>query len=67
MIPEARGRGYGRMLVTRGDRAGREGGHELTFIVADDNDWPKQLYGRSVLSPWAGPGSAITAAAPAAA
>jgi ribosomal protein S18 acetylase RimI-like enzyme len=43
-IPEARGRGYGRMLVTRGVELAREAGHELTFIVADDNDWPKQLY-----------------------
>ncbi len=43
-IPEARGQGYGRMLVSRGIELAREGGHELTFIIADDNDWPKQLY-----------------------
>jgi ribosomal protein S18 acetylase RimI-like enzyme len=44
VIPEARGRGYGRVLVTRAVDLARRGGHELTFIVADDNDWPKQLY-----------------------
>jgi ribosomal protein S18 acetylase RimI-like enzyme len=44
VIPEARGRGYGRMLVTRAVELARQGGHELTFIVADDNDWPKQIY-----------------------
>ena len=43
-IPEARGQGYGRALVTRAVELAREGGHELTFIVADDNGWPKQLY-----------------------
>jgi GNAT superfamily N-acetyltransferase len=44
VVPEARGRGYGRVLVTRAIDLARRGEHELTFIVADDNDWPKQLY-----------------------
>jgi GNAT superfamily N-acetyltransferase len=44
VIPEARGRGYGRALVTRATELAREGGYELTFILADDNGWPKQLY-----------------------
>ena len=44
VIPEARGRGYGRMLVTRAVELSLRGGHELTFIVADDNNWPKRLY-----------------------
>jgi ribosomal protein S18 acetylase RimI-like enzyme len=43
-IPEVRGRGYGRALVTRAIELANQGGHELTFIVADDNGWPKQLY-----------------------
>lgn len=50
-IPEARGRGYGRALVTQAIELAREGGHELTFIVADDNDWPKQLYGKLGFEP----------------
>jgi GNAT superfamily N-acetyltransferase len=43
-VPEARGRGYARMLVTRAIDLALQAGHELTFIVADDHDWPKQLY-----------------------
>ncbi len=50
-IPEVRGRGYGRVLVTRAIELAREGGHELAFIVADDNDWPKQLYHRLGFEP----------------
>jgi GNAT superfamily N-acetyltransferase len=44
--PEARGRGYGRALVAHAAAVAREGGHELIFIMADDNDWPKQLCGQ---------------------
>ena len=44
VVPEARGKGHGRALVTRATELAREAGHELTFIVADDNGWPKQLY-----------------------
>ena len=46
VIPEARGRGHARRLVTRAVELALGAGHELTFIVADDNDWPKQLYRR---------------------
>lgn len=44
--PEARKRGHARALLTRAVALARAGGHELTFIAADDNDWPKQLYER---------------------
>lgn len=44
--PEARGRGYARALVSRAAELGQAEGAELTFIVADDNNWPKRLYGR---------------------
>ena len=43
-VPEARGRGYARTLVTRAAGAAVAAGHGLTFIVADDEDWPKELY-----------------------
>jgi GNAT superfamily N-acetyltransferase len=44
--PEARGRGFGRALVTRAVELARDGGHDLIFITADDNGWPKELYAR---------------------
>jgi GNAT superfamily N-acetyltransferase len=45
-VPEARGRGFARALIGRAVELARDGGHELVFIVADDADWPKLLYGR---------------------
>jgi GNAT superfamily N-acetyltransferase len=50
-VPEARGRGYARAAVTRAALLASAAGHELTFIVADDNDWPKQLYARVGFEP----------------
>lgn len=44
--PEARRRGYARLLVTHAAALGAAANPELTFIVADDNDWPKDLYAR---------------------
>jgi len=44
-VPEARGRGYARALVTHATDRAREG-NDLTFIVADENDWPRTLYGK---------------------
>jgi GNAT superfamily N-acetyltransferase len=44
--PEARGRGFGRAVVTRAVELARDAGHDLIFINADDNDWPKELYAR---------------------
>jgi predicted GNAT family acetyltransferase len=43
-VPEARRRGYARALVTRAATQARSEAHELVFVVADDNDWPKRLY-----------------------
>jgi predicted GNAT family acetyltransferase len=43
-VPEERGRGYARALVTRAAEIAREQGHEFVFIIADEDDWPKQLY-----------------------
>ncbi len=52
-VPEARGRGYARALVTRAVELARAGGHDLIFITADDNDWPKELYARIGFRPLA--------------
>ncbi len=40
----ARGRGLGRVIVTRAVELAQEDEHELIFIVADDDGWPKHLY-----------------------
>ena len=50
-VPEERGRGHARALVTHAASLARQAGHELIFIGADDNDWPKQLYGRIGFEP----------------
>ena len=45
-VPEARGRGYARALVSCAAELARAAGHDLVFITADENDWPKRLYAR---------------------
>ena len=50
-VPEERGHGFARALVTQAIKLAAEGGHELTFIVADDRGWPKELYGRLGFEP----------------
>ena len=49
--PRARGRGIGRMLVTRAIELAREADPEVVFIVADDDGWPKQLYAKLGFEP----------------
>jgi GNAT superfamily N-acetyltransferase len=49
--PEQRGHGYARALVTRAVELARAGGYELTFITADDDGWPRQLYERIGFTP----------------
>lgn len=44
--PEARGRGFASTLVSHAVTVAQEAGNDLVFIVADDCDWPKQLYAR---------------------
>jgi predicted GNAT family acetyltransferase len=41
-----RKRGLARATVTRALEASREAGHELTFLIADRDDWPKELYAK---------------------
>jgi GNAT superfamily N-acetyltransferase len=43
-VPEERARGFARALVTYAAGLARAAGYEVTFIIADDNDWPKHLY-----------------------
>jgi GNAT superfamily N-acetyltransferase len=41
-----RNRGLARATVTRALAASREAGHDLTFLIADRDDWPKELYAK---------------------
>jgi ribosomal protein S18 acetylase RimI-like enzyme len=41
-----RQRGYARAVVSAATRASLESGNEITFLVADDEDWPKELYAK---------------------
>jgi ribosomal protein S18 acetylase RimI-like enzyme len=41
-----RQRGYARSVVSAATRASLESGNEITFLVADEDDWPKELYAK---------------------
>jgi hypothetical protein len=45
-LTSLRGHGLARAAVCAAIDAAVAGGHELIIIGADDDDWPKQLYGR---------------------
>jgi GNAT superfamily N-acetyltransferase len=45
-LQEHRGRGVARAVVLAAVEAARDAGAEHVFIVADDADWPKELYAR---------------------
>jgi predicted GNAT family acetyltransferase len=42
--PDVRGRGHARALVTHAAAFARRDDHEVVFIVADEDDWPRRLY-----------------------
>ncbi len=43
-LPAHRGQGYARSLLSQGIGLLASGRPDMVFIVADDNDWPKDLY-----------------------
>ncbi len=45
-LPEHRGRGYASAVVLAAIAAAREHGADFVFLVADKEDWPKELYRR---------------------
>ncbi|HEY7002887.1 MAG TPA: GNAT family N-acetyltransferase [Gaiellaceae bacterium] len=45
-LPSHRGRGHAKATVTRAVEEALAGGHEFIFLVADGDDWPKELYRR---------------------
>jgi len=51
VLPEHRGAGLGRLVTSAALAAGLALEPELLFIVADDEDWPKELYARLGFEP----------------
>lgn len=51
VLPEHRGAGLGRLVTSAALTAGLALEPELLFIVADDEDWPKELYARLGFEP----------------
>jgi ribosomal protein S18 acetylase RimI-like enzyme len=45
-VPRGRGRGLARAAVLAALEASRAEGNDLTFLVADEDDWPKELYAK---------------------
>jgi len=45
-LEEYRGRGAARAVITTAIDAARADGADLVFLMADDADWPKRLYGK---------------------
>jgi len=45
-LAEARNQGLARAAVLEGIRVARQEGHDLVFLVAEEDDWPKALYAR---------------------
>ncbi len=50
-VPESRGRGFASTLVTHAVALAQQAGHDFVFILADDDDWPKDLYARLGFAP----------------
>ena len=51
VAPEQRGAGLGRLVTSAALAAGLALEPELLFIVADEEDWPRELYGRLGFEP----------------
>src|SRR6476661_3245348 len=49
--PRARGHGLARAVVQHAVDLARDEGHELIFLVADADDWPRKLYARLGFDP----------------
>jgi ribosomal protein S18 acetylase RimI-like enzyme len=45
-LPQHRQKGYATAVVLRAVTEARQAGADLVFLVADDEDWPKELYRR---------------------
>lgn len=45
-LPAHRNRGHASAVVLRAVEEAQSAGHDLVFLTADDEDWPKELYAR---------------------
>ena len=43
-LPRFRNRGLATAVVTRALRESRAAGHSVTFLLAEEHDWPQELY-----------------------
>ena len=50
-LPEARNKGLSRAVVLYAADIARAEGHGVIFLIADANDWPRQLYARLGFDP----------------
>jgi GNAT superfamily N-acetyltransferase len=50
-LAPARGNGYAKAVISAALAASREAGHEVTFIVADADDWPRLMYEKLGFAP----------------
>jgi ribosomal protein S18 acetylase RimI-like enzyme len=50
-LSSARGKGHAKAVISAALSASRAAGHEVTFIVADADDWPRLLYERLGFEP----------------
>jgi ribosomal protein S18 acetylase RimI-like enzyme len=50
-LPAFRGRGYASAVVLAALAAARRDRHDFVFLVADEGDWPKELYARLGFEP----------------
>jgi GNAT superfamily N-acetyltransferase len=50
-LEEHRGRGYARAIVWKAVEVAYSEGHDLVWLMADDDDWPKELYAKLGFDP----------------
>jgi GNAT superfamily N-acetyltransferase len=50
-LEQHRGRGYARAVVWKAVEVARSESHELVFLLADDDDWPKEMYAKLGFDP----------------
>jgi predicted GNAT family acetyltransferase len=50
-VPDYRGRGLATAVVLQALNEAARAGHEFVFLIADDTDWPKELYAKLGFEP----------------